>query len=259
MGGEDWSTTAIIRDIVNIIDSRQKMTLAQQHTRRKGSKLLFVPAQIVAGIFEGLRPHNMRPLQELAKAELHYHLEGGMRHTTVIELCNKYNLPVPPDTRNQRYTNFDNFAMAYMTACNCLREPEDIHRIVHEMLLDALDAGCIWMEVAPSLLLYCHRFGGVEDTILLLLQAASAAEDAVQGKAACAYIISAERMNPTSEAENLATITSQLVMSGQHIIHGLLDLVYMDLKLDTLLNYLSIHSILLPIVLILEMLDFLPP
>ena len=119
-----------------------------------------------------------------------------MRHTTVIELCNKYNLPVPPDTRNQRYTNFDNFAMAYTTACNCLREPEDIHRIVHEMLLDALDAGCIWMEVAPSLLLYCHRFGGVEGTI------------------------SAERMNPTSEAENLATITCQLVMSGQHIIHG---------------------------------------
>jgi adenosine deaminase len=75
------------------------------------------------------------------------------------------------------------------------------------------------MEVAPSLLLYCHRFGGVEETILLLLQAASAAEDAVHGKAACAYIISAERMNPTSEAENLATITCQLVMSGQHIIH----------------------------------------
>lgn len=161
-----------------------------------------------------------RILQELAKAELHYHLEGGMRYTTLIELCHKYRLPVPLDTRHQRYTNFDNFALAYLTACNCLREPEDIYRIVHEMLLDALDAGCIWMEVAPSLLLYCHRFGGVKDTILLLLQAASAAEDAVQGKAACAYIISAERMNPISEAENLATITSQLVLSGQHRIHG---------------------------------------
>jgi adenosine deaminase len=170
----------------------------------------------------------MRPLQGLAKAELHYHLEGGMRYTTLIELCHKYNLPVPPDTRHQRYTNFDNFALAYRTACNCLREPEDIYRIVHEMLVDALDAGCIWMEVAPSLLLYCHRFGGVEDTILLL-QAASAAEDALQGKAACAYIISAERMNPTIEAENLATVTTQLVLSGQHIIHDRPGIVGFDL------------------------------
>ena len=161
-----------------------------------------------------------RSLRELPKCELHVHLEGAMRIETLSELCAKHSIAEPEDTRGKMYNNFDAFACAYRAACECLRERADVFRVVREHLEDAVAAGCAWVEVAPSLLLWCQRFDGLESTVLLLLEAAAAAEDAVGGKAACAYVFSAERHEPPENAEALATVVGAIVTSGRHMIHG---------------------------------------
>ena len=161
-----------------------------------------------------------RSLRDLPKCELHIHLEGAMRSSTLSELCAKHSIDVPEDTRGKMYDNFDAFACAYRAACECLRERDDVFRVVREHLEDAVAAGCAWVEVAPSLLLWCQRFDGLEATVLLLLEAAAAAEDAVGGKAACAYIFSAERHEPPENAVAMATVVGALVASGRHMIHG---------------------------------------
>jgi len=123
-----------------------------------------------------------RPLRELPKCELHIHLEGAMRTETLADLCAKHGITRPEDTRHRMYSNFDAFASAYRAACECLRHRDDVFRIVRELLEDALAAGCRWVEVAPSLQLWCDRFDGLEPTVLLLLEAAAAAEDSLGGR-----------------------------------------------------------------------------
>ena len=161
-----------------------------------------------------------RSLRDLPKCELHIHLEGAMRSETLSELCAKHSVDVPEDTRGKMYDNFDAFACAYRAACECLRERDDVFRVVREHLEDAVASGCAWVEVAPSLLLWCQRFDGLEATVMLLLEAAAAAEDAVGGKAACAYIFSAERHEPPENAVAMATVVGAIVASGRHMIHG---------------------------------------
>jgi len=162
----------------------------------------------------------MRDLAKLPKCELHVHLEGAMRTTTLVELCKKHGVAVPPDPRGKSYSNFDAFAACYRAACECLREKDDVHRIVLEFAEDALDAGCHWVEVAPSLQLWCDRFGGMEQAWLLLLEAAEAAEAALGGKVAIAYIAAAERHEPVENAESLATIVASIVDRKMHMING---------------------------------------
>ena len=59
-----------------------------------------------------------RDLAALPKAELHIHLEGSMRRETLIDLCKKYDISVPPDTRRQRFENFNAFVDVYLAPAN---------------------------------------------------------------------------------------------------------------------------------------------
>lgn len=147
-------------------------------------------------------PRRSRDLVSLPKAELHLHLEGSMRRSTLIDLCQKYNLDVPIDTRGLQFDNFDAFKDAYVTACSCLREESDLRRLVLEVAQDAAASGAVWIEPAPSLTFYADRFGGVESTLRLLCKAAESAEE--KTAVGIGYIISAERCFDTGQAERLA-------------------------------------------------------
>eukprot|EP00976_Prorocentrum_cordatum_P023137 471954-Prorocentrum_minimum.AAC.1 len=56
-----------------------------------------------------------RCLRELPKAHLHLHFEGAMRHSTLSELCAKYNVPLPAMLLRgtlgpgETYADFDQF------------------------------------------------------------------------------------------------------------------------------------------------------
>lgn len=82
-----------------------------------------------------------RDLSKLPKAELHLHLEGAMRRSTLVQLCNKYKVPVPADTSHQRFKDFSAFVEVYIAACEVLREINDVKRLVQEVAEDARDSG----------------------------------------------------------------------------------------------------------------------
>lgn len=171
-----------------------------------------------------------RDLKALSKAELHVHLEGAMRPETLTDLCSKYDIPRPEDTRGKRFANFGAFASTYIAACEGLREEEDLFRLVLEVAEDAKSYGAIWIEAALSFTFYAPRFGGLRPTLDILLKAAEEAE--TKTGVAIGYIVSVERMLPAEEAEKMAEAVLGLVSEGKSIIHGRPGIVGFGLHAD---------------------------
>ena len=157
-----------------------------------------------------------RDLSALPKAELHLHLEGAMRRSTLVELCHKYSINVPIDTARQRFDDFSAFVHVYVAACNVLRDASDIQRLVLEVAQDAKSYGAVWLELAPSFTFYADRFGGKEKTLQVLAEAAARAE--TETGVTLGFVVSVERQLGVAEAEDLANLV--LDVSQDLTIHG---------------------------------------
>src|SRR3954452_12837057 len=114
----------------------------------------------------------MRALAELPKAHLHLHLEGGMRPSTLAELAERYGMTVPVV---RGFGSFSVFAAMYVAACEVLRTPDDLRRLVEETVEDAAIAGAIWVEPSVYLPHHRERIGPAELVLEILLDALAAA------------------------------------------------------------------------------------
>lgn len=150
-----------------------------------------------------------RALTDLPKAHLHIHLEGAMRPATLVELAGKYGIPVPA-TRG--YGTFSAFVGQYRAACEVLRSPEDLIRLVHEVVEDAALAGAVWIE--PQYLPTTHqvRLGEEEYTTDIVLAAGRAA--ATEFGIGFGLMMTADRTVDPSNAERLARIAAERSGSG---------------------------------------------
>jgi adenosine deaminase len=161
----------------------------------------------------------MRDLKALPKAHLHLHLEGAMRPTTLAELSDHYGLPAPlqPDG------TFPRFIALYRAACEALRSPDDLDRLVREIVEDAAAAGAVWVE--PSAWLTATEAARVglrdEEAILeVLLDAAHrAARDTHVG---VGLMVSSNRVHPPADAMPLARLAARHAGRGV-VAFGLAD------------------------------------
>lgn len=104
--------------------------------------------------------------RRLPKVELHCHLEGSIRPTTVAEIAraNGVALPVEDPTDLYRFTSLTEFLEVYSIICASLQTVDDFRRITYEALVDAAAAGVRYREMffSPGFLL---PFGISLDTI----------------------------------------------------------------------------------------------
>jgi adenosine deaminase len=114
----------------------------------------------------------MRDLVALPKAHLHVHLEGAMRPTTLAELAEHYGVEVPPI---RGFGSFSEFSGMYLAATEVLQAPEDLARVVDEVVADAAAAGATWVEPSFYAPHYTGRFGSDQDTVDIVLEALAAA------------------------------------------------------------------------------------
>lgn len=92
-------------------------------------------------------------LRTLPKVDLHVHLEGSMRPTTVVELASRYGVELPEGLREGRYEfrDFRHFIDEWLAGLACLRRPEDFRRIALEFCEDEAAQGVRYAEVSFSL------------------------------------------------------------------------------------------------------------
>ena len=165
-----------------------------------------------------------RNLKTLPKAHLHIHLEGAMRPTTLTQLCKKYNLERPEDTRGEQFNNFGGFNSVYRSACESIRTKEDLSRIILEVAEDAAAEGVIWIEPAFDADRYSvmrntnpyKLFNTPEEGWKFALQAA---EDAGNKTGVGIGFISAiDRTQSIDSGIKRAELTAKIVRSKKHFI-----------------------------------------
>ena len=85
----------------------------------------------------------------LPKVELHCHVEGTVRPTTVVELARRSgrSLPVDDPTELYHYDSLDSFLAIFWLVQELLIEPEDWARIAYESLVDGAAHGLRYREM----------------------------------------------------------------------------------------------------------------
>jgi adenosine deaminase len=84
-----------------------------------------------------------RDLRSLPKAELHLHLVGAMRPSTMVELSTAAGLSAP-DPRT--FASFGEFQMIYGAAKACLTGAGRLRRLITEVVEDAAADGVVWTQ-----------------------------------------------------------------------------------------------------------------
>src|SRR4051812_49284045 len=161
-----------------------------------------------------------RPLDTLPKAHLHLHFTGSMRHSTLIELAREEGVHLPdaleqdwpPQLRATDERGWFRFQRLYDIARSVLRRPDDVYRLLREAAQDEAREGSRWLEnqVEPSG--YAQRFGGLTETLELVLDAARRAADAAS--IGIAVVVAANRTRHPLDARTLARLAGQYAGSG---------------------------------------------
>lgn len=89
------------------------------------------------------------PFDRLPKVELHCHVEGTVRASTVIELARKAGHPLPVDdpTELYRYDSLDSFLAIFWLVQETLVEAADWARVAYESLVDGASHGLRYREM----------------------------------------------------------------------------------------------------------------
>lgn len=123
-------------------------------------------------------------LQELPKTDLHVHLDGSLRISTLIEFAKKQNIGLPsfnPAELEQIVRSGKNcrslseYLQGFETTLSVMQTPEALYRIAYELGEDAASENVWYMEVRYSPILHTNRglkLTTIVDAVIEGLQAA---------------------------------------------------------------------------------------
>ncbi|RJL31009.1 adenosine deaminase [Bailinhaonella thermotolerans] len=161
-----------------------------------------------------------RPLAALPKAHLHLHFTGSMRHSTLVELAKVHGVHLPdaleqhwpPRLRATDERGWFRFQRLYDIARSVLRTPDDVRRLLREAAEDEAAEGSRWLEIQVDPSGYAGRFGGLTETLEMVLRAASDAAGAAG--IGIGVIVAANRTKHPLDAKTLARLAAQYAGDG---------------------------------------------
>lgn len=100
-------------------------------------------------------------LEKIPKTDLHLHLDGSLRISTLIELAKAAKVPLPSETEaglqelvfKEKYRDLPDYLQGFGLTCAVLQTPENLERVAYELAQDNIAENVRYVEVryAPQL------------------------------------------------------------------------------------------------------------
>jgi len=119
-------------------------------------------------VSEGKGKISREYLQALPKADLHVHLDGSVRPSTLIELARDYGITLPSYTEEglyqevfkERYGSLAEYLRGFQYTCAVMQSEPALERIAYELAIDCQQEGVRYVEVRFAPQLHMHRHLG---------------------------------------------------------------------------------------------------
>src|SRR3954447_8507907 len=154
-----------------------------------------------------------RNVAALPKAHLHLHFTGSMRPSTLADLAAKHRIRLPETLREHHLLRLTpdergwfRFQRLYDAARACVRDADDMRRIVLEAAEDDASEGSGWLEIQVDPTSYAPFVGGITPALEIVLDAAR--EATVATGVEVGVIVAASRMRHPFEARTLARLAA---------------------------------------------------
>jgi adenosine deaminase len=166
-----------------------------------------------------------RDLATLPKAHLHLHFTGSLRPATLADLAAKHGIRLPEILRNQHVLRLTpdergwfRFQRLYDAARACVRDADDLRRIVQEAAEDDAAEGSGWLEMQVDPTSYAPFVGGLTPALEIVLDAARVAS--VTTGCQVAIVVAASRVRHPLDARTLARLAARYAGDGPGEVVG---------------------------------------
>lgn len=166
-----------------------------------------------------------RDVTELPKAHLHLHFTGSMRPSTLKELAVKHRIRLPESLREQHLLRLTpdergwfRFQRLYEAARACVRDADDMRRIVIEAAEDDAAEGSGWLELQVDPTSYAPHVGGLTPALEIVLDAAREASRTTSCQVA--IVVAASRTRHPLDARTLARLAARHAGEGPGQVVG---------------------------------------
>ena len=166
-----------------------------------------------------------RDVSTLPKAHLHLHFTGSMRPATLKDLAARHGIRLPESLREQHLLRLTpdergwfRFQRLYDAARACVRDADDMRRIVLEAAADDAAEGSGWLEIQVDPTSYAPHVGGLTPALEIVLDAAREASSTT----ACevAVVVAASRIRHPLDARTLARLAARYAGDGPGTVVG---------------------------------------
>jgi adenosine deaminase len=153
-------------------------------------------------------------LERLPKVELHCHIEGTMRPTTVLDLARKNGVALPTTDLDElyRYNSLDGFLTVFWLVQSCLSTREDWARLAYESVTDGAAHGRVYAETFFTPARHLAAGQRLGDIVAGLVEGIEAAEQ--QTGARCMLIADIDRAYGADAGTELVEALAELRREG---------------------------------------------
>ncbi len=123
-------------------------------------------------------------IRRVPKTDLHVHLDGSMRLSTLIELAQEQNIELPSYTEEglketvfkERYADLGEYLKGFQYLTGVLQDPESLERVAYELAMDNLEEGVRYIEPRFAPQLHINKKQSMHDVIVAVQKGLASAK-----------------------------------------------------------------------------------